>query len=130
MNNHIKSLVNGDFEVVPLDDSAFIKSQKDREKALDELAKIGHQWEIAKLEYEKKNDEWWNNLSYEERCDAFYAVMKRFSHGELEKKGSYRYILYDVFGFGPDMYVSGMDCGFMALHNAIVTQEDNGDESI
>lgn len=30
MNNHIKSLVNGDFEVVPLDDPAFLQFQKNR----------------------------------------------------------------------------------------------------
>ena len=125
MNNHIKHRPDGDFEVVPLNDPGFIQSQEEREKALDELIKISQEYDNTRIEYERKNDEWWNNLSYEERCDAFYAVMKRFSHGELEKKGSYRYILYDVFGFGPDMYVSGMDCGFMALHNAIVN--DNND---
>lgn len=30
MNNHIKSLFNGDFEVVPLDDPGFLEAQKKR----------------------------------------------------------------------------------------------------
>lgn len=30
LNNHIKSLANGDFEVVPLDDPAFLESQRKR----------------------------------------------------------------------------------------------------
>ena len=30
MNNHIKHLANGDFEVVPLDDPAFLESQRKR----------------------------------------------------------------------------------------------------
>jgi hypothetical protein len=123
MNNSIKHLPNGDFEVVPLDDPAFLEAQKKREEALDKLAELGQELQKAQEEYERKNDEWWNNLSYDERCDAFYAVCKRLTEGELEKKGSYRFVLYDVFGFGPDMYIQGMNCGYMALHNSIVDNE-------
>ncbi len=39
MNNTIKSLENGDFEVVPLDDPAFLEAQRKREKALEEYRK-------------------------------------------------------------------------------------------
>ena len=75
--------------------------------------------EKQKQEYEKKNDEWWNGLSEVEREDAFYAVIKRIYEAELIEKGTYRYVLYNKFKFGPGMYVAGMDCGFMALHNSI-----------
>lgn len=124
MNNHIKHLPNGDFEVLPL------QEDKTRDEALQRLADLSQELEKVRKEYERKNDEWWNNLSYEERCDAFYAVSKRIYQGELIDKGSYRHVLYTVFGFGPEMYGSGMDCGYMALHNAIVLSEDSEDNSI
>ena len=123
MNNQIKSLENENFEVVPLDDSEFLASQKRREESLQKLAELSQEMEKAKQEYERKNDEWWNNLTYEERCDAFYAVMKRLYQGEIVEKGSYRYVLYDIFKFGPDMYGAGMDCGYMAIHNSIMDDE-------
>jgi hypothetical protein len=28
-------------------------------------------------------------------------------------------VLYDVFGFGPDAYIIGMDCGYMSIHNLL-----------
>ncbi len=130
MNNHIKHLANGDFEVVPLDDPKFLEAQRKREEALQQLADLSQEMEKAKQEYEKRNDEWWNNLSYDERCDAFYAVSKRIYQGEMIDKGSYRYVLYHIFGFGPEMYGAGMDCGYMALHNAIVTSEDSDENSL
>lgn len=65
----------------------------------------------------------WDGLSYEDKCNAFHAVVSRIFDGEIKEKGSYRYVLYDIFGFGPDMYVRGMNCGFMALHNSIMTDE-------
>lgn len=124
MNNEIKPLPNGDFEVVPLDDPGFLEAQKKREAALQSLSEFGEEMEKHRIADEARIDQWWNNLSYEERTDAFYAVVKRLVHGELEKKGTYRYVLYDVFGFGPDMYIRGMDCGYMALHNSIMDEEE------
>ena len=65
------------------------------------------------------NDAWWNGLTEEEREDAFYAVIKRMYKAEVVDHGSYRYALYDVFGFDPGMYGRGMDCGYMKIHNII-----------
>ena len=75
--------------------------------------------ESERDDYEAKNNEWWNSLSEEERENAFYAVVKRIHKAEMIDKGTYRYALYDVFGFDVGMYARGMDCGFMDLHNAI-----------
>lgn len=75
-------------------------------------------------EYEAKNDAWWNGLSEKEREDAFYAVCKRIWKADGIDNGSYRYGLYDVFGFDPRMYKAGMDCGYMAIHNAIFDGEE------
>lgn len=65
----------------------------------------------------------WDSLSYDDKCNAFHAVVSKLFEGEIRVKGSYRYVLYDVFGFGPEMYIRGMDCGYMALHNSIMTEE-------
>lgn len=80
--------------------------------------------EQSRIENERAAEAFWNSLSYENKCNAFYAVLSRLSTAELKDKRSYRGVLYDVFGFDKDMYTRGMDCGFMALHNSIMN-EDN-----
>jgi hypothetical protein len=93
-------------------------------KRLNEINReIGEAMEAERQEYETANNEWWNSLSEAERESAFYAVVKRIHKAELIDKGSYRWALYDVFGFDPSMYARGMDCGFMDLHNAIIDGE-------
>jgi hypothetical protein len=67
----------------------------------------------------KDADSFWNDLTYDQQLMAFYAVVSRIYKGEIEDKGTYRWVLYDVFGFGPDAYGLGMDCGYMSLHNSI-----------
>jgi hypothetical protein len=90
-------------------------------KVLDELAALGQEMQKYKEQYEAENDAWWNGLTEKERQDAFYAVCKRIYQGEIVDQGSYRYVLYDVFKFGPEMYGAGMDCGYMEIHNSIFT---------
>ena len=80
----------------------------------------------ARAARDKEYDEYWDSLEYEDQLKAFYSVVKRIYRGEIKEKGTYRYILYEVFKFGPEAYELGMDCGFMYLHNAIVdAEEDN-----
>jgi len=100
--------------------------------ALDKLADLfllevtlSQEMEKSRKIYEHDNDTWWNGLTEQEREDAFYAVVKRIHQAELKDKGSYRYALYDVFGFDAGMYGKGMDCGYMAIHNAIVNGEED-----
>lgn len=95
-----------------------------REKALDGLAKLQQEMEKSRKAYQDENDAWWNGLSEKEREDAFYAVCKRIWQADGMDNGSYRYGLYDVFGFDPGMYMRGMDCGYMAIHNAIFDGEE------
>jgi hypothetical protein len=80
-------------------------------------------FEEQRLQDEISADNFWNSLSYEEKCNAFHAVVSRIFDGDVKQRGTYRYVLYDVFGFGPDMYARGMNCGFMALHNSIMDDE-------
>ena len=96
----------------------------DKEKALDGLAKLSQLMEESRIQYEAENDAWWNGLTEKEREDAFYAVVKRIHKAELQDRGTYRYALYNVFGFDPGMYMKGMNCGYMALHNAVGDGED------
>lgn len=72
---------------------------------------------------ERLAEEFWNSLSYDDKCNAFHAVVSRLFKGEIVDEGSYRHTLYEVFGFGPDMYSRGMDCGYMTLHNCINVEE-------
>ena len=90
-----------------------------RNAALDKLAELGQEMDIWRKEYEEKTDAWWNGLTEKEREDAFYSVIKRMYQAEVQDRGTYRYALYDVFGFDGGMYGAGMDCGYMAMHNII-----------
>ena len=97
---------------------------EEQKKALEELSRLGEKLEESMAKYEKENDEWWEGLTLKEREDAFFAVMKRLVQGELRDQGTYRYVLYDVFGFGPGYYATGIQCGYMELHNSIYTQQE------
>ena len=90
-----------------------------RKAALDSLAKLGELQREAEKEYEKDCDTFWEGLSYDDQLKAFYSVCKRIHQGDIKDHGSYRWVLYDVFGFGPDAYGIGMSCGYMNIHNAI-----------
>ena len=91
----------------------------DKKELLEGLDELREEQQKAHLEYEAKNDEWWNGLTEEEREDAFYAVIKRMYQAEVVDRGTYRWALYDVFGFDMNMYGRGMDCGYLNLHNMI-----------
>ncbi len=80
--------------------------------------------EKYKAKYEQEVDAWWESLTYDDKLKAFYSVVKRIYDGDVKNQGSYRYVLYDVFGFEADAYALGMDCGYMSLHNAIKTEEE------
>jgi hypothetical protein len=97
---------------------------EDKEKALQELSDISQEFQKVYKQREEENDAWWKSLTEKEREDAFYAVCKRIHKGDLVDNGSYRYVLYDTFGFDHGMYVDGMNCGYMAIHNAIFDGEE------
>jgi hypothetical protein len=100
------------------------ENAKKREQALDALAELSQEMEKSRKIYEHDNDTWWNGLTEQEREDAFYAVCKRIWKADGVDNGTYRYGLYNVFGFDPGMYMRGMDCGYMAIHNAIFDGEE------
>jgi hypothetical protein len=77
----------------------------------------------ASDEYDRKAEEYWKSLSYEDQLQAFYIVTKRIHKGDIVEKGSYRYVLYDTFGFDLDSYIIGLDSGYIDIHNGLVTNE-------
>lgn len=96
------------------------QDKSNTKESLEELLiPASEEFQKAREEYEAENDSWWNGLSEEEREHAFYAVVKRIHQGDVVDQGSYRYVLYDVFGFDPGMYGAGMSCGYMDIHNLI-----------
>jgi hypothetical protein len=96
----------------------------------DDLDKISELFEKQRIADNDDAEKFWQNLSYEDKCNAFHAVVSRIAKAELIDKGSYRYALYEVFGFQPDMYARGMNCGFLALHNSISADYDYDDGTI
>lgn len=94
------------------------------EKLMQELADFSQAHEAAALEYDNAAEKLWSTLSKEQQLMLFYSVVKRIVKGELRDQGSYRYVLYNVFGFDSEAYAIGMDCGFLELHNSIYTQEE------
>ena len=95
---------------------------KDKDKPLFEgLDEIREAMQKAQKQYNSDADQFWNELPYEQKLMAFYSVCKRIWQGDVIDEGSYRYVLYDVFGFDMDSYIVGMDCHYMDLHNLIIT---------
>ena len=94
--------------------------EANKQEIADNIYKL---YEENRIANESAANTFWESLSYDDKCNAFHAVMSRLYDGDINQRGSYRYVLYDVFGFGPDMYGRGMDCGYMAIHNSIMTDE-------
>lgn len=88
--------------------------------ASPEYQELQQKMEEGRVRFEKESEEAWSSLDYDTKLRVFYAVIKRLYEAEAKDKGTYRYILYDKFGFGPESYAIGMDCGLMYLHNAYV----------
>ena len=94
-------------------------------KFLEKLSELGEEMQKISDKHEADVESWWCSLPEEQRELAFYAVVKRIVQAEIVEKRSYRGALYSVFGFGEHMYINGMDCGYMTLHNAIVDVDEH-----
>ena len=68
-----------------------------------------------------RSEKLWDSLSIDEQIDVFCAVVRRLCKAELDDQGTYRYALYNVFGFHKGSYSRALDAGFMSLHNSIFT---------
>jgi hypothetical protein len=87
------------------------------------MEEISNAFIEAMKEIENDQEAYWNSLSKDDQLKAFCAVARRIFKGDIELKGSYRYVLYEVFGFGPEAYAQAQDAGYLAIHNAIFTAD-------
>lgn len=95
-----------------------------KQEVLDALSESGRAFNKAMKEYQDSCNSYWNSLTPEEQLMAFCAIIERLHRGELEHKRSYRGMLYDIFGWGPEAYATAQCAGFLDLHNSIYTFED------
>lgn len=86
---------------------------------IDSLREIGDAVDESMRVYSQRAEEYWNTLSPEQRLMAFHAVCSRVHRGDITEQGSYRHVLYSVFGFDRRAYMIGMSCGYLEIHNAI-----------
>lgn len=84
-----------------------------------EMTKAREAIAAAEKEFAKEAENWWNDLSYDDQLRAFFYVTSMIHKGDVEERGSYRWVLYSTFGFEPDAYVIGMNSGYMNIHNYI-----------
>lgn len=106
--------------------------EESRNKLIDELSDAlsddSNFYMKVMKEIENEQEAYWNSLSKEDQLKAFCAVSRRIHQAEILDQGTYRHALYGVFGFGPESYARGMDCGYMAIHNSIMP--DDHDERL
>lgn len=111
-----------EFEEIPnmrFNSVMFVEVEDPKKTFWEHNEEFSNETEKAFEFYANECDEYWNNLSYDEKLKAFHSVCKRIHKGDVADGRSYRGVLYDVFGFGSEAYVIGMNCGYMDLHNYI-----------
>jgi len=97
-----------------------MENSKDPLKDLQEVSNLFNE---AMNLIEKDQEAYWESLSKENQLKAFCAVVRRIYQAELVDRGSYRYALYNVFGFGTESYMQAQMAGYLSLHNAIFTAD-------
>lgn len=84
---------------------------------------ISNEFMAAMKQQEQASEKYWNSLSKEDQLKAFCAVVRRIYEGELVKGGSYRYVLYEVFGFEPNAYAPAQMAGYLDIHNQLYSKD-------
>ena len=95
------------------------KSTRTRFWESEEWVEISRKYQEAQEEYGKRMQKWWTTLPPEQQQWAFYNVCRLIYKGDVEERQSYRGVLYDVFGWGPEAYALGMEARYMELHNLL-----------
>lgn len=90
---------------------------------MDDLEEIGNMFLDMMDKIKEDSESYWNSLSHDEQLKVFCAVSRRIFDGEIKQRGSYRYVLYNIFKFEPEAYVQAQDAGYLAIHNAIYDGE-------
>ena len=106
---------------LPADGSA---SDGDKQQKLDALARAGVAFTQAMNEERERIEAKWRAMPEDDRLDAFCAVVGLLHKAEFEQRTSYRGLLYDVCGFGPESYMLAQEMGLIDLHNSIYRRSD------
>ena len=96
---------------------------KTKEEVIKALSDMQDKFQQAMDAMENEQEDYWKSLSHEEQLQAFCAVCRRIRKGDLQDRGSYRYVLYDVFGWGPEAYAPAQLAGYLDIHNALFDSE-------
>lgn len=94
------------------------------DKTLEEISEVFNK---AIEENKKRYNDKWNALSSDEQIDFFCAVVERIHEGDVVQKRSYRGVLYDVFGWGPEAYMAAQCAGYLDIHNMIYDSNEMKD---
>ena len=81
--------------------------------------------EEALEQYTQKAKEYFDSLEIDNQLLLFFHITNTIFENYFKYNSSYRGLLYDKFGFGPEAYSLGMDSGMFALHNAISTPDES-----
>lgn len=89
----------------------------------DEYKNMQINYKNALEKYKTNSSDFFNSLSSDQQLMTFFHIVRLIHEGELIDQGSYRHVLYNVFGFNEEAYALGMECGYMDLHNSIYPLE-------
>ena len=92
---------------------------------LEALAETSRALEPVFQKMEEEQEAFWNSLDEDQQLMAFCAVARRIRKGEIIDRRSYRGMLYDIFGWGPEAYLPAQLAGYMDVHNAIFSSSEN-----
>lgn len=80
--------------------------------------------EEALKQYSLKAKEFFKSLDMDNQLLIFFHITNVIFENYFKDNGSYRGLLYDKFGFGPEAYSLGCDSGMFTLHNSISNPEE------
>jgi hypothetical protein len=80
--------------------------------------------EEAFKQYSLKAKEYFKSLDMDDQLLVFFHITNVIFENYFKDNGSYRGLLYDKFGFGPESYSLGCDSGMFTLHNSISNPEE------
>ena len=95
-----------------------------KQEVMDALHESGREFTKAADAWQQMAHSYYSSLEPEEQLWAFCAIVDKLCTGELDEGRSYRGILYETFGWGPEAYAAAQHAGFLGLHNAIYRFED------
>lgn len=81
--------------------------------------------EQALEQYTQKAKEYFDSLEMDNQLLLFFHITNTIHKNYFKDNSSYRGLLYDKFGFGPESYSLGMDSGMFDIHNSISTPDES-----